>query len=387
MRIVHIAPNAPYNDYWGYQENLLPKYQAKLGHSVIIITTNQMHREGRIVDTEESEYQLTDGVKVIRRKRKQYLFRVATNLCARISVEELLKELHPDFIFFHGLVSTTIFEAIAYKKKVNPSCIIVQDNHMDYYNSRKFSDVHGKIMRMFYRLIASRSIQNVARVYGVTPWRQQYAIDYFKLPADKTDILIMGADDEKIHFERRNEIRKEIRDQYHIAEKEFLIVTGGKINESKKTHILMEAVNRIENVKLIVFGEIESNVQEQIDKQRSNKNILIGWIPAEKTYDYYLAADLVCFPGTHSVMWEQACACKVPCLFAQWTGMDHVNNGGNSEFINNITVEGLRSKIEELRFTEKYYDMKKNAESHKTDIYLYSAIAKKSLEMSKKKPQ
>ena len=38
--ILNIALSAPYNDYWGYQDNLLPKYQRKLGHQVIIITTN-----------------------------------------------------------------------------------------------------------------------------------------------------------------------------------------------------------------------------------------------------------------------------------------------------------------------------------------------------------
>ena len=36
MKIVHIAPNAPYNDYWGYQDNLLPKYHKKLGHDVTV---------------------------------------------------------------------------------------------------------------------------------------------------------------------------------------------------------------------------------------------------------------------------------------------------------------------------------------------------------------
>lgn len=50
MRIVHIAPNAPYNNYWGYQENLLPKYQKKLGHEVILIVSNTEHKNGKIVE-------------------------------------------------------------------------------------------------------------------------------------------------------------------------------------------------------------------------------------------------------------------------------------------------------------------------------------------------
>ena len=49
MKIVHIAPKAPYNNYWGYQDNLLPKYQRKLGHDVTMIVTNTMHKDGKII--------------------------------------------------------------------------------------------------------------------------------------------------------------------------------------------------------------------------------------------------------------------------------------------------------------------------------------------------
>lgn len=50
MRIVHIAPNAPYNEGWGYQENLLTKYQAKSGNDVTLIITTKMHKDGRIIN-------------------------------------------------------------------------------------------------------------------------------------------------------------------------------------------------------------------------------------------------------------------------------------------------------------------------------------------------
>ena len=97
-------------------------------------------------------------------------------------------------------------------------------------------------------------------------------------------------------------------------------------------------------------------------------------------YQYFFAADLVFFPGQHSVLWEQACASKVPCVFEKWEGMDHVNNGGNSDFVTPVNVNTISEKIEELCFTEKYYQMKNIAESDATDIYLYSKIAEKSLE-------
>lgn len=387
MKIVHIAPSAPYNDYWGYQDNLLPKYQKKLGHDVVMITTNTMHKDGKIVETDCSDYVLNDGVRVIRLRRTQYSHKILTTLNSHLeTVFKYLKEIKPDFIFFHGLVSTTIYDVIRYHEKINPNCVIVQDNHLDYNIGLGCHNWKEWAIRSYHRMINRRSIPYISCVYGVTPWRKKYAEEYFKIPSDKTDILIMGADDEKIDFEHRNEIREKVRNKYNIADSDFLIVTGGKINKKKKIDLLMNAVEQLEGVKLIVFGNLLPDVKEEFEQILANsKNIIyIGWIDSDRVYDYFFAANLVCFPGQHSVLWEQACASKVPCVFEKWDGMEHVNNGGNSDFVAPVTEETIREKIMELKYTPKYYDMKQVAESDATDIYLYSNIAKKSLECAKK---
>ena len=143
----------------------------------------------------------------------------------------------------------------------------------------------------------------------------------------------------------------------------------------------MDAVNQLNGVKLVVFGNVLDDIKAEFEKQLSDKVQWAGFIPADEAYNYFFAADLVMFPGQHSVLWEQACACKVPCAFARWDGMDHVNNGGNAVFIDDVSVEGIKHCITGLMWTDAYYAMKAVAESEKTDIYLYSNIAKKSLEM------
>ena len=381
VKILHIAANAPYNDYWGYQDNLLPKYHKKLGHDVTIITTNAMHKNGEIVETDCADYVLNDGVRVIRLSRINYNLKIVTNLKSKLDIKKYLDEIKPDFIFNHGLVSTTIYSVIEYKK-MNPSCVIVQDNHQDYNIGRQIKTWKDKIVCGYYRYINKKSIPYVDRVYGVTPWRKTYAEEYFKIPANKTDVLIMGADDEQIDFENKGTIREYIRKTYKISEEEFLIVTGGKIDTKKKIDKLMRAVEQIEGVKLLIFGTVLDDIKDLFKDilNRTEKIIYVGWIDSAKVYDYFFAADLVFFPGQHSVLWEQACAAKVPCVFERWEGMDHVNNGGNSEFLSPITSDNIKKKIEELLFSEKYYQMKKVAESEATDIYLYSKIAEKSLE-------
>ncbi len=385
MVVVHIAPNAPYNDYWGYQDNLLPKYQKKLGHDVTLIITNTMHEGGKIVETECREYTLNDGVKVIRMAVKKQLHPQLTILTAHMSVYDKLKELKPDFIFYHGLVSTTIYDVVKYKKKINPDCVIVQDNHLDYNIGRVCIGVRSYVVRAHYRRIHRKTRKYITRVYGVTPWRRAYAEDYFAVSPDKTDVLIMGADDEKIDFENREAIRQKIRAQYGVGDNDFLVVTGGKIDAKKKIHLLMKACGELEGVKLLVFGNVKDDIKEEFDSlvEKHDNITYIGWLDADKVYDYFFAADLVAFPGQHSVLWEQACASKVPCLFEKWEGMDHVNNGGNSVLVAPINEDILKQNIEELKFTEKYAEMKKIAESDATDVYLYSKIAEKSLECAR----
>lgn len=382
MKILHIAPNSPYNDYWGYQDNLLPKYQRKLGYNVTIVVPTLTHKDGQVVETDEMDYVLSDGVRVIRRKYKDYRTRWITNRASYIYVYDLLCEIKPDFVFYHGLVSTTIRDVVKYKKK-NSECIVVQDNHLDYNIGPKTDTFKEKMSRWLYRKLNSYSVKYVERIYGVTPWRKKYAEDYFGIPSSKTDVLIMGADDEKIHFDEYGVIRNDIRSKYGIREEEFLIVTGGKIDRKKGVHLLASACREVgPNVKLLIFGQIMDDVKEELEStlSKSNNIINVGWIDADQVYDYFFAADLCFFPGQHSVLWEQACACKVPCVFKRWAGMEHVNNGGNSEFLDDVSETSIKAIVRELRFTDRYFKMKQVAESNAADIYLYSNIAKKSVE-------
>lgn len=385
MKIAHVIANAPYNDYWGYQDNLLPKYHKKMGHDVVVITTTLTHKKDGVGQVSPCDYTLRDGQRIIRKEYKNYHNSTINSLFTKLNIVDILKKEKPDFIFYHGLVSNTIFDVIKYKRQYNKKCIIVEDNHLDYNIGSQSTGLKKILGRGYYRLINKLSIPYVERVYGVTPWRKQYAEEYFRIPSQKTDVLIMGADDEKILFNQKHVIRNCIRKQYGIEESDFLVVTGGKLDKKKNINVLIDACGKLSGVKLLVFGTLQQDVknkcQEQFDKY---KNIIyIGWIDADNVYDYFFAADLVFFPGQHSVLWEQACACKVPCVFKYWEGMDHVNNGGNSLLLHNIDESAIINTINSLKFTQKYYCMKKDAESNKTDIYLYSQIAIKSLECCK----
>ena len=94
------------------------------------------------------------------------------------------------------------------------------------------------------------------------------------------------------------------------------------------------------------------------------KNIVLtGWLPSDKAYDMFLAADLAFFPGWHSVLWEQAVACGIPIVTKKWEGVGHIDINNNAILMEKVDVESIKRVIEELRFTPKYHVFLKNAES------------------------
>ena len=193
----------------------------------------------------------------------------------------------------------------------------------------------------------------------------------------------MGGDDEKIRFNRRENIRKEIRKAHNISEDDFLLVTGGKIDEAKKIHLLIEAVKNINqnNIKLLIFGQASKTFEKHFLPMIEDEHIrYIGWIPSEQVYDYFLASDMCVFPGTHSVLWEQACACGIPGIFRDWEGMHHVDVGGNAIFLTEDSAEEIASVLTDLyQNTEKFVAMKNVAQSKCITAFSYREIAKKAI--------
>mgnify|MGYP000962534106 CR=1 FL=1 len=79
------------------------------------------------------------------------------------------------------------------------------------------------------------------------------------------------------------------------------------------------------------------------------KNIsYLGWQKTDEILNLLLSSDLGFFPGTHSVIWEQACGVGLPCVFKNWDGIQHVDLGGNCIFLNDISKETISYVINEL---------------------------------------
>ena len=195
----------------------------------------------------------------------------------------------------------------------------------------------------------------------------------------------MGGDDEKISDVKNPQIINKLRETLNISDSDFVIVTGGKIDEAKaQTLLLMEAVKNFnDNVKLIVFGSVAESLKSKFDKLCDSNNIIYaGWVSSDDSYKYFELANLVVFAGRHSVFWEQVVAQGKPMVCKHWEGTTHIDVGGNVKFLIKDDINEIYNTISNIILDDNIYSkMKEASENRGSKRFSYKNISEKSISM------
>ena len=370
---------APFTEGYTYQDNLLHEYQHKLGHDVTIITsTYQRGTNGQIFEGICEDKMMPNGVRLIRLKPK---FKIQRIIGLYPNIKKILNDIKPDFIYVHGLASHIPQYVIDYKKQ-HLEIHLIADNHQDegttYTEKFPFN-----IILKYYKIRWKKWIYYFDKVYGVTSWRVKFAHDIYGIPFNKLDTLIMGIDEDKFP-QNFNQVRKNIRRELKISEDTFVFITGGKLDNRKKIIEILNAFRELpqNNVRLIIFGTPSVDIKDTYAKKvKNDKRIIdLGYIDSSLTNKYFIASDFGLFPGRHSVLWEEAIGCGLPCLFKKYEENDHTDVCGNCIRMENITVNDILIIMIEMISNHDYYlELKRKALEAKP-FFSYRNIAKKSLE-------
>ena len=382
MKILHICVTGPYTDGFNYQENMLTKYQVKAGHEVHLISSQWKWSRGGKIEKYigDNVYVNADGVYVKRlpiKGDKDVFYRYKRFL----SFYEAIEEIAPEVIFVHNLQFFDIDKIVKYAK-THPVKIFA-DNHADFSNSAR-----SRLAVVFYKIVWRYMAQMIepytTKFYGVLPARVDFLKDIYKLPTEKCELLVMGADDEEVERAATIENQKRVRNDLGISKDDFLIVTGGKIDEWKtQTLLLMDAVKKIDNdkVKLLIFGPVSEGIKAKFDESFDKQKMrYVSWANTDQSYDYFAIADLVFFPGRHSVYWEQAAGQGKPMICKYWEGTTHIDVGGNVRFLKKDAEEEIEKLILELLNKNNEYKVMYSAASEKAKMkFSYEKISDESI--------
>lgn len=382
MKIVHICLCGAMTDGFNYQENVITKYHKKMGNDVTIIASQWIwNSDGKLKRTYKTDYINEDGVKMVRLSIKHGT--VNSRLKTYPDLYGAVEKERPDILFIHDCQFLDIGKLALYAKR-HPNVKVYVDNHVDYSNG-----AHGWLSRNLlhkglWRFCVKKIEPYVTKFYGVLPARVDFLKEMYDLPANKCELLVMGADDELVEKAENPKIMKETRISLGIHGNDFLIITGGKIDEWKtQTLLLMEAIQNIsaERVRLIVFGSVSDNLKEKVNALVDDVKIqYVGWLSSEESYNLFGAADLVVFPGRHSVYWEQVAGQGIPMIVKDWPGTHHIDLGGNVLFLEQDKAQEIQGKIQELLDSPSKYELMKYNAQKKRMRFSYRDIAKRSIE-------
>jgi len=375
MKIVHIAQD--YNDGYGYQENLLPRYQAKLGHEVSIITSNrksyfQEQKISRIVGTGEFA---DNGIRILRLPIK---WEFKGRFVKFINLLEILYKEKPDYVFHHGLTSPSLIICATYKKK-NLKTFLVADNHAEKENSGR-----NLIWRyLYYRKYWSKKIKKINKYidlfFSINLPTKNFMINHLGVDSQKVKMLFLGADVDG--FVPSKNARLLIRKKYNIPKNKILIITVGKYEKLKRTELLISAVKKIPNVFLFVVGSGDPLYISFLKKLAiSCKRIIFtGWVDYCNLPDYFSASDVAIWPGKQSAIFQNAIGLGLPVMIKWFPGIEYIVDG-NGFVLKNDCVDVLVNNIKKVRDDKDLLDKFRKRSIELTDEKLsYKRIAEISL--------
>lgn len=366
MRVLHCCLAAFYIDDFSYQENILPRIHAELGHDTRILASTETYLEQvRLGYTNSGSYRNADGLKVTRLPYVRWLpAKLARKLRIYKGVGAVLREFRPDIIFLHDCQFLSIVTVARHARRFGATVYV--DCHTDFINSgRNFVSRHV-LHGLIYRFCAATIAPVTRRFYATLPLRAEFLRDVYKIPPQQIALLPFGVDDSRIDAARRGEVRASMRADLGIAADELAFIAGGKIDRRKAIHTLLDAFTRLAdagklpNTRLILFGKAEPALRAAVQAAAQHRSVVyVDWIAAAQLHRYLWAADVAVFPGTHSVLWEEAVGLGLPCVFRRWHGIEHIDLGGNCIMLDEVDesclsqvlldIAGDRQRLERMR--------------------------------------
>ena len=332
MRIVHVI------DYFqpqlGYQETFVPQEQAKMGHDVYMVTSDRyspLLYRGDAVKSLMGARIRKNGFFIenaIRTWRLKTLFEIP-HVIWMSGLENKIRELKPDIVILHGIVSFSAIRIALLKKKQN-NFKLIYDDHATFDNSR------SKLYPLF-RWTFSRLIQEAAdAIVGVVPETKIFMNKKFGISLENITIIPLGADDTLFRFNET--ARQEIRSKLHLKESDIVFIYTGKFTPKKRLDILVDAVKIIENkggLKVLLVGNGTPAYVEELKRDIKTKNlgdkfIWHDMVPNKELYRFYSAADVAVWPRTATASIQEAMACRLPVIINEVSRVTELvsNNNG-----------------------------------------------------------
>lgn len=366
----------------GYQINIVPKYLAKFGHDVYIVTskTEGINKAAAAflgadnIEERDAEYTKRTGVKIIRVSPLVKKL-ISGRMIQGRELFDTVKKLNPDVVYIHGNDTIT---GMRYLWKKQPFAVVTDSHMLRMATTNKFSKYFQKLYRA---TVTPKIIKN--KISVIRTQDDDYVEARLGIPLSQAPWISYGTDTDLFHPDE--EIKKAFREENNIPQDNFVFVYTGKMDEPKGGKLLAEAFkekfNSTKNVTLVTVGNLSGDYGKEVEAILNASENQIVRFSTQKYYDlgkFYQAADASVFARQCSLSFYDAQGCGLPVISEDNNINLDRNSHNNGLCFKAESVESFRETIEKLlnMTDEEYKAMSDNAYRFITDNYNYEDKAR-----------
>lgn len=381
MKIVNVE------DYFipdaGYQINIIPKYLAKFGHEVYIVTcvpdklkksTSGFFTTENLAERDRMYTEKT-GVKIIRVKPLSNTL-ISGRIIESPAFYKTVKELKPDVVYVHGNDTVTGIRYI--KKKKLPFALITDSHMLKMASLNRFS----RYFQLFYKKFVTPDIIK-KNITVIRTQDDDYVESALGIPLSRAPWISYGTDTDLFHPDE--DVKKAFREEHGIPEDSFVFICTGKLDEAKGGLILAEAFKEkfasVKDVTLVTVGNMNGDYGEKVKETFAGSANRIINFPTQKYWDlgkFYQMADACVFARQCSLSFYDAQGCALPIISEDNNINVDRNSHGNGLCFKAEDVSSFREKIEEMlnMSAADFAVMKENSYRFITENYNYEDKAR-----------
>jgi glycosyltransferase involved in cell wall biosynthesis len=349
----------------GYIQTILPKYLARQGHEVHVVTMpfppyyqlrDFKETYGQFTGEEPIVPGMTESVNgytlhVVAAERKLGYLRM-------VGLQRKLAEIRPDVVQTWVSVGWIALDAARMKRSCGYKLFSGNHNAMStgYESLALCGSLTERTKRFITRFLPGRySSHAVERCYAVTVDCAEIAWRYYGVERKKVEIMHLGVDADYFYPARsslENEERETIRALLGMYPDEIVCIYTGKMTDEKNPFILAQAVCRLREMgKPYSAVFIGNGVQSERIRTMPHCRTL-DFMHFSKLAAYYRASEIGVWTGNESTSQLDAAACAIPIIISDAViYREHVD--GNGLVFRHSNVESLVSKLCELESSQE----------------------------------
>lgn len=380
MDITHVI--YPFDPDLNYQEHYLPVEQAKLDNDVTIVSGTRIPKSDGNFAIHEPGWDEYNGLEIYRLPTPISFDSIGMGVLSNINT--ILKELDPDIIHAHNILSITCIEVILSELRSDTGVFV--DVHVDNDNL-SIDTLWKRLLYTGFRWAALPIISYRADgILPVNPFAEQYVND-LGISQTKTKLLPLGVDTNRFH---PNVDGTEVRRRLGIESEEPVLITAGNFNETKDLDILIEAVAQLNHeASLILLGDGPTDYMDEIHSLVEQYGLVDSVyfhnrVPHEELPHFFAASDVGIWPGKLGITIIEAIGCGLPIVVCDSPATEFLTANDNGFVFSREDKEQLANRIQTYLSKPSMREQHaQNAIEYAQEELAWERIAEKSIEIYK----